>query len=266
MMKFCLFAAMVLSCCVSLAQERASTENRGKDAMIQVVGHQFFANFGDNSYLLDFKSEDTMDFKVLKGIGKNQTVKVKRTEIRPNVYMVTWQEADKTTVTHVEDFGAGVVYTNITMPDFTFLNLKGTLLPASDQGAGMMPDAAKADSPNVVLVKQFLDLAFNKNEIEKATELVTERYIQHNPYVADGKTGFIQGIKAFRQQFPQLKWTPKHVFTDGDYVIVHSEYEKDGPHATVDIFRIKDGKIDEHWDVDQKIPPTDKSANSNTMF
>ena len=46
--------------------------------------------------------------------------------IRRQVFMVTWTEADKTTVTHVEDFERGKVHTNITLPDHTFLNLSGT--------------------------------------------------------------------------------------------------------------------------------------------
>ncbi len=41
--------------------------------------------------------------------------------------MVSWQEASKATVVHIEDFENEIVYTNITMPDNTFVQLKGTL-------------------------------------------------------------------------------------------------------------------------------------------
>lgn len=46
--------------------------------------------------------------------------------IRPQVFFVTWKEADGTTVTHIEDFAEGIVHTNITQPDLTFLNLSGS--------------------------------------------------------------------------------------------------------------------------------------------
>ena len=41
--------------------------------------------------------------------------------------MVYWTEKDNTHVVHVEDFGAGVAYTNIASPDGSFTNLGGTL-------------------------------------------------------------------------------------------------------------------------------------------
>ena len=57
------------------------------------------------------------------------------------------------------------------------------------------------------------------------------------------------------------------MFADGDYVILHvhnvAEPGQRGA-AIVDIFRLENGKVVEHWDVRQDIP--EKSANSNTMF
>lgn len=60
--------------------------------------------------------------------GAEPEVKVNytATEVADMVFMVTWKEPDGSTVTHVEDFNNAVVYTNITLPDHTFLNYKGT--------------------------------------------------------------------------------------------------------------------------------------------
>ncbi len=120
---------------------------------------------------------------------------------------------------------------------------------------------------NKELVKNMLNTAFNRKDVKAAAEMITERYIQHNPQVPTGKAGFLQAVPGFYQMFPDLKWELKHIWADGDYVIVHSHYQfaKEGNgSAVVDIFRIKDGKIDEHWDVMQEIPAT--AANTNTMF
>lgn len=242
--------------------------NRNEAIVIPVIGHKFIADFGEDRYLLDFLSESQLKIELLQGMGRNQTIDIKRTRIRPNVYMVTWQEVDNSTVTHLEDFEQGIVYTNITMPDLTYYNYKGTLKPADVNH--ITASAIDIDKPvrqqYIVTVTRFLDLAFNKNDVEEASKLVTERYIQHNPYVADGKSGFIKGIEGFHQSFPDISLELKHVFVDGDYVIAHSQYEEGQSYATVDIFRMKDGKIDEHWDVKQQIPPASESANKNTMF
>jgi predicted SnoaL-like aldol condensation-catalyzing enzyme len=126
-----------------------------------------------------------------------------------------------------------------------------------------MPDQEQ----NKELIKQLLDTAFNKKDVNAAAEMITDRYIQHNPGVATGKAGFLQGIPGFYKMFPDLSWQLKQIWADGDYVIVHSlyHYTKEGNgNAIVDIFRVKDGKADEHWDVSQVIP--DKMAHSNGMF
>jgi predicted SnoaL-like aldol condensation-catalyzing enzyme len=120
---------------------------------------------------------------------------------------------------------------------------------------------------NKELVKKLLDTAFNKKDVEAAAELLTDRYIQHNPSVPTGKSGFRQAIPGFYQMFPDLSWELKNIWADGDHVIAHSHYHfaKEGNgNAIVDIFRIVDGKVDEHWDVSQEIP--DKMAHDNGMF
>jgi len=101
-----------------------------QQAIIPVVGHKFHADFSVFAVELFFESESKLTYTSLKS-GVKETVAIKMTEIRTNVYMVTWQEQDKTTVTHVEDFQNGIVYTNITQPTNEFINLKGTLTQKS---------------------------------------------------------------------------------------------------------------------------------------
>jgi len=82
-----------------------------------------------------------------------------------------------------------------------------------------------------------------------------------------GKEGFLQAIPGFYKMFPDLKMEIKGLFADGDYVIARSHYQfakRGNGSAVVDIFRIKDGKVDEHWDVKQEIPG--QMAHNNGMF
>ncbi len=120
---------------------------------------------------------------------------------------------------------------------------------------------------NKEIVKRLLDTAFNKKDAKAAAEMLTDGYIQHNPNVPTGKAGFLAAVPEFYRMFPEMRWEMKRVWAEGDFVIVHSHYQfaKDGRgSAIVDIFRMKDGKADEHWDVAQEIP--EKMAHNNGMF
>lgn len=91
-------------------------------------GHIYEADFGGQAFHLNFHADgQVMQFKPATTPDCNgaQAVRYTATLIRPGVFMVTWTEADHTTVTHVQDFEAGVVHTNITRPDHRFLNLTG---------------------------------------------------------------------------------------------------------------------------------------------
>ncbi len=117
---------------------------------------------------------------------------------------------------------------------------------------------------NMEKVKELLDAAFNQKNPEMAAEFVTNEYIQHNPQVPTGKAGLVAALPMFYQAIPSLSWKLKHIWADGDYVIVHSIYNFGKDNAVVDIFRFRGEMIDEHWDVVQEIPS--KMAHSNGMF
>jgi hypothetical protein len=102
-----------------------------KTLIFPIVGHVFEADFGAMTYHLHFETDSILTFSMVRGpqVGMKQTVNYKKAEIRPNVYLVYWQEADKTAVTYLQDHENHVVYANITTAKNEFLNLKGTLKP-----------------------------------------------------------------------------------------------------------------------------------------
>jgi len=94
-------------------------------AAFPAVGHSYEVDFdGGNAFRIEFKSDSEMLFIKLAPPNEGATEAVRFTyrPIRDDVFLVYWQEADKTTVVHVEDFGQGVIYSNITSPDGSFFN------------------------------------------------------------------------------------------------------------------------------------------------
>lgn len=116
-------------------------------------------------------------------------------------------------------------------------------------------------------VLQFYELAINQKNFAAAEKYIGPHYIQHNPMAKDGKEGLKGFIEYLRENQPEYRSDIVRSFVDGDYVIlhVHNTPAPGAPgKAIVDIFRLEDGKVVEHWDVIQVIP--DKPANTNTMF
>lgn len=94
------------------------------------IGKSYNVDFGTQKFRLDFVSATEMTFT--SPDGKNtQTVPITVTRISPTVFMVYWSRRAGQHVVHIEDFGNGVVYSNIFMPDGTAQRLKGTLVPVS---------------------------------------------------------------------------------------------------------------------------------------
>jgi predicted SnoaL-like aldol condensation-catalyzing enzyme len=108
-----------------------------------------------------------------------------------------------------------------------------------------------------------------EGQVEDAFRLYAgSPYRQHNPLVEDGMDGLKKFVAWIMSKHPDARCEIKRVFADGDHVILHSHWHglSDNPRgeAVVDIFRLEDGKVLEHWDVIQPIP--ENSANANTMF
>jgi molybdenum cofactor biosynthesis MoaF-like protein len=93
------------------------------------VGHVYEANFGSWVHHLHFESETVMTLTTAEGPfrGTFETVQIAVTPIRPGVFMICWQEKDKTTVVHVEDYKNSIVHTNVTEHSGAFIRRSGTL-------------------------------------------------------------------------------------------------------------------------------------------
>jgi predicted SnoaL-like aldol condensation-catalyzing enzyme len=127
-----------------------------------------------------------------------------------------------------------------------------------------MPSSQEA---NKKVAQEFYDTIINKKDFESARKYIGKNYKQHNPLVADGPEGLKVFIEFLKTNFPEARSEIKRTLADGDYVVLHVHSVRPPNmrgRAIIEIFRLEDGKIDEHWDVIQEIP--ESSANPNGMF
>lgn len=153
--------------------------------------------------------------------------------------------------------------------------MKSTLAAAALAIIAVAPLPAQAqavaytatETANRDVVLRFYDAVVNAKDAAAAKALLAPRYIQHNPQAADGVEGVEKFIAFLKSSFPDARSEVKRVFVDGDHVILHVHSVRtpgERGRAIIEIFRVAEGKVAEHWDVIQDVP--EQSLNTNTMF
>ena len=90
------------------------------------------------------------------------------------------------------------------------------------------------------------------------------RYVQHNLGAEDGLAGFGKLLRSLPEGSARVSTV--RVFQDGDHVFAHTEYDFFGPRIGFDIFRFEHGRIAEHWDTIEAIPPRGEWKHPNGKF
>ena len=96
---------------------------------LPALSHVYEANFSSWVFHLHFIAETVMTLTDVEGPykGTSETVQIAVTPIRPGVFLICWQEADKTSLVHIADFANGIVHSNVTEPNGVFIRRSGTL-------------------------------------------------------------------------------------------------------------------------------------------
>jgi predicted SnoaL-like aldol condensation-catalyzing enzyme len=119
---------------------------------------------------------------------------------------------------------------------------------------------------NKALVLQAFETLFNRRDYAAAQRFWSPNYIQHSPLFEPGRDGLFNVIKAFP---PEMRYENALIIADGDYVMAHGRFSNTGLPANliaVDIVRLEDGAMAEHWDVIQNEATAEESKCGLPMF
>ena len=129
-------------------------------------------------------------------------------------------------------------------------------------------DASANTEASKTLVHAFVEDILVNGKMDKLAGYFGERYLQHNPHIADDLSGLGAALQAMAMQGITMKYSRIHkVLGEGDFVLVVSEGEFAGnPSSFYDLFRVANGKIAEHWDTIETIPLRSEWKNANGKF
>jgi predicted SnoaL-like aldol condensation-catalyzing enzyme len=114
------------------------------------------------------------------------------------------------------------------------------------------------EEANLRLVLEMFEHLLNTMDSSAIERFIDTDYIQHNQLAEPGREGLKRFLDTIRAQTPEAVHDVKRAFVDGNHVIVHYHVRRwpgDLGWAVIDIFRIENGLIAEHWDVMQDVTP-----------
>lgn len=123
------------------------------------------------------------------------------------------------------------------------------------------------EEANLKLVLDMFEQVLNPMDSSAVDRFIDPDYIQHNQSVESGREPLKAFLDMIRRETPEAVHDVKRAFVDGDHVTVHYHVRRwpgDLGWAVIDIFRIENGLVKEHWDVMQDV--IEGGPNPNSPF
>jgi predicted SnoaL-like aldol condensation-catalyzing enzyme len=122
------------------------------------------------------------------------------------------------------------------------------------------------EETNKAIVREAFDALFNRRDYVAAERFWSPNYIQHSAHIPPGREGLFNLIRSIP---PTLRYEPGVMLAEGDFVMVHGRFSGIGQPVNwivVDIIRVQDGALAEHWDVIQDEASQESSRSGQPMF
>ena len=122
------------------------------------------------------------------------------------------------------------------------------------------------EAKNKALVLEAFDTLFNRRDYAAAEEFWSASYMQHSAHIAPGREGLFGLIRSLPAT---LRYESALAVAEGDHVMLHGRFTGLGQQAAwvvVDVVRIENGRLAEHWDVVQDEATKEQSKSGRPMF
>ena len=211
---------------------------------------------------LTLLSVTQLKFEIREGpFARTETVDIQVVPLGNSIFAVSWQEKDGATVTNVQDYDRGLIHSFATLPGGQFLRMTGpfAITRPADRVFDDRPQRNKA------LVLEAMTSLFQRHDVSAVERLYAPDYIQHNPNIPQGRDA-LQALVADLSR--AVYYEPGLIVAEGDFVAIHGRIRgwADTPQVVIDLFRIEDGKLAEHWDVLQNEVPVTEALGGMSMF
>jgi predicted SnoaL-like aldol condensation-catalyzing enzyme len=203
------------------------------------------------SVILHLEAKDRIRFVIPTGpFAREETVAIECESLGNNQFLVSWKEKEGATVVNLQDFDAGIVHSFATLPDGTLLRNKGSI--KIRENAQYLSDHSPKRNKQIVL--DAMTSLFQRHDASAVDRLYATNYVQHNLTMPPGKEILKKIVSELGQD---VFYEPGMTFAQGNMVAIHGRIRGWGPkpQIVVDMFRIEDGKLAEHWDVLQEEIP-----------
>jgi predicted SnoaL-like aldol condensation-catalyzing enzyme len=135
-------------------------------------------------------------------------------------------------------------------------------------GETVVADLDKTDE-NRTFIREFVESVLINRQWQRLDNFVDAfTYIEHNPYLNDGREALLSALTELENGEPVIQFDTLHrVLSEGNFTLCVCEGRRNGVHTSFyDLYRVDKGKIVEHWDTSEPVPPLSEWKNDNGKF
>lgn len=226
------------------------------------VGQEMDVTYPNFKVSLKLISVSKMSFEIKEGpFAHSETVEIEVAPLGNDLFAVSWTEESGAKVTNVQNFDRGQVHSFVSLPDGQFLRMVGPI--EVTRPAERLSD----DRPqqNKKLVREAMMALFQRRDAAAVDRFYAVDYVQHNPSIPQGRAALHSLVADLSSE---VFYEPGLTIAEGNLVAIHGRIRgwAETPQAVVDIFRVENGQLAEHWDVLQNEVPSTAAVGGASMF